>query len=97
MDTDAALGLGFGVPVVVQRRSCSPFWCRGRFLAQFALGNMVHFPYDLVSGVMCSVFVCCFRYTEHWILREMTWSMGAMLGSTVIRILRLRDWVDSGS
>ena len=44
VDTDAALGHGFGVPFVVQRRSCSPFWCRGRFLAQFALGNLVHFP-----------------------------------------------------
>ena len=49
-----------------------------------------------------------FLYTEHWILREMTWSMGAMLGSTVDTysalvlgwLLKefhdfLRDWIDS--
>ena len=29
-----------------------------------------------------------FRQSEHWILREMTLFMGAMLGSTVIHILR---------
>ena len=51
-----------------------------------------------------------FRQSEHWILREMTLFMGAMLGSTVDAYSALvlgwlleefqdflRDWVDYGS
>ena len=41
------------------------------------------FLYDLVSGSLSSVSGCCVWNTEHWILREMTLSVGAMLGSTV--------------
>ena len=52
-------------------------------LALFALGNGAIFLYDLVSGSLSSVSGCCTWNTDSWILREMTWSMGAMLGSTV--------------
>ena len=109
VDTDAVLGHRFGVPVVLQRRSCSPFWCRGRLLARFALGNMVHYSFTILYlAVTCSVSGCSLRKTEHWILREMTWSLGAMLDSTVdtysASVLGwlleefhdfLRDWADS--
>ena len=102
------LDMVLACPSWCKRRSCSPLWCRGRFLAQFVLGNMGHFPVRSCICVMCSVFGCCFWYTEHLILREMTWSVGAMLGSTVDKYSALvlgwlleefhdflRDWVVS--
>ena len=62
----------------------------------------------LYLAVTFLVFGCCFRHAEHWILREMTWSMGVMLGSTVDTYsslvlgwlleefhVFLRDWADS--
>ena len=75
-----------------------PSWCNDGVARRFGVVDVSSrsshleiwyiFMFDLVSGVMCSVLGCCFRFTEHWILREITWSMGAMLGSTVIHILR---------
>ena len=52
-------------------------------LALFALEIWCIISFDLVSGsYLFYVWVLLVEYS-HWILREMTWSMGAMLGSTV--------------
>ena len=47
-------------------------------------------PWCSSGKVLTRPLVCkrWFRQSEHWILREMTLFMGAMLGSTVIHILR---------
>ena len=42
------------------------------------------FFYDLVSSSLSSVSGCCMWNADHWILHEMTWSMGATLGSTMV-------------
>ena len=56
----------------------------GFLLALFALGDLVHYSSTTVYlAVHSSVFGCCLWNTVHWILREMTLSVGAMLGSTV--------------
>ena len=41
------------------------------------------FLFDFVSGSLSAVSGCCMWNTDYWILREMTLSMGAMLGSTM--------------
>ena len=52
-------------------------------LALFALEIWCIIPFDLVSGsYLFYVWVLFVEYC-HWILREMTWSMSAMFGSTV--------------
>ena len=57
-------------------------------LALFALETWCILLLRPVSGSLPSVSGCCMWNTDHWILREMTWSMGAMLGSTVDMGLR---------
>ena len=83
MDTNAALGHGLACPL----------WCNDGVARRFCVVDVSSrssyleiwyiFLYDLVFGVMCSVFGCSFCDTEHWILREMTWSLVALLSSTV--------------
>ena len=43
----------------------------------------MHFSVDLVPGSHCSLRLVLLRSTENWISREMSVSVGAMLGSTV--------------
>ena len=50
--------------------------------------SMVQFWEGVDTPVGVQTTGLWFRQSEHWILREMTWFMGAMLGSTVIHILR---------
>ena len=70
-----------------------PSWCNdgvarrfgvgGHFLAQFVLGIWYIFLYDLVFGVIVVgvwVFFLLYRALD---FREMTWSLVAMLSSTV--------------
>ena len=108
VDTDAALGHGFGVPVVrndgvARRLGVVDVSSRSSHLEIWYISFTI-----LYLAVTFSVFGCCFRYAEHWILRVMTWSMGAMFGSTVDTYSTLvlgwlleefhdflRDWVDS--
>ena len=48
------------------------------------LKNGALFLSDHVSGSLSLMSGCCLWNTDHWILREMTWSLGTtMLGSTV--------------
>ena len=69
--------------------SCSsPRWHLEEFLflglfALSALECWCMILLELVSGCLSSVFGCCMWNTVCWILREMTLSMGAMLGSIV--------------
>ena len=50
--------------------------------------SMVQFWEGVDTPVGVQTTGLWFRQSEHWILREMTLFMGAMLGSTVIHILR---------
>ena len=68
VDTDAALGHGFGVPVVVQRRVARRFGVVDISSRSSYLEIWYIFLYDLVFDVMCSVFGCSFCDAEHWIL-----------------------------
>ena len=60
----------------------------------FAWRNLVHYSSTtLYLAVYSSVFGCCMWSTEHWILREMTLSGGAMLGSTVDTGFCVSTWL----
>ena len=52
-------------------------------LALFALGIWCIISIDLVPGSHCSLRLVLLRSTENWISREMSISVGAMLGSTL--------------
>ena len=77
-------GPGVVMPVVVPVHG--GFW---KFFLSMVCSRCSHlklgafFFYDLVSSSLSSVSGCRMWNTDHWILREMTLSMSAMLGSTV--------------
>ena len=52
-------------------------------LALFALGMVHDSSTTLYRAVYSSVSGCCLWNTVHWVLREITLSVGATLGSTV--------------
>ena len=57
-------------------------------LAQFALGIWYIISVVLVSGSPCSGCLGVAYVFENWILRETTFFVGAMIGTTVHTVLR---------
>ena len=79
---------GVVMPVVVQRQvpghgfRLSHLAVHGGFWKYF-LSCVCSRCSHLKIGSLSSVSGCCMWNTDYWILGEMTWSMGGMLGSTV--------------